>query len=145
MQDDEREPAEGHLGKPTKPGEPTVRLSGEHLVVAFCSVLDTLTENSKELAQKDESILELERQVKEQVHWRAEGAEKHKAELEEVRHGLAPKDSDRMDYYACNCHRFVHNRQTDEWSIMGDVQTYTTLREAIDVAASAEQEEVAPT
>ena len=91
---DEHETADGHMGDPVKPGEPTVRLSGEHLVVAFCSVLDTLTENSKELAQKDARVKELESRIQEQVNWRVEDTEKHEAALEEARNGQDSRDQD---------------------------------------------------
>ncbi len=94
---DEHQTADGHMGDPVKRDEPTVRLSGEHLVVAFCSVLETLRENSLELAQKDARIKRLEQDVQDQVNWRAEGAEKHKAELEEARNGSDDKDSGRLD------------------------------------------------
>ena len=92
-------------------------------MVSFCSVLETLVENSKELAQQTELVDQLKFEL-------------GKAKIQRDASGQDPA---RMDYYVQNSHRFVHNRQTDEWRIMGDVKTYT-LREAIDVAASAEPE-----
>ncbi len=153
---DEHQIADGHMGDPVKRGEPTVRLSGEHLVVAFCSVLETLRENSLELAQKDTHIESLEntnRELRAQNHENTLSHIKERDGLLEVA-DYAKKDPDRLDIlhdFAKNHGRVLIICDTRGFGIADDsarmmqpplgLNDYRqTLRSAIDAIGSDGQE-----
>jgi hypothetical protein len=96
--------------------EPTVKLCGEHLMVAFVSVLDTLLENSKDLAEQMALVEQLKSEL---VTTQAQRDERH-------------QDSARLDSFAQNPRMLVHNQNSKRWSVTGNTADFNNLRDAID-------------